>query len=266
MCQRMTKACLFTEIVLIYAASRCSLPSIPKLVLVLGDLHIPHRTEDIPEAFKKILVCRTACKDTRLHESGDRADPSCCCCPSQQSKVSQVLCTGNLCMKSTEDYIRSLAYNAHIVRGDLDAGLDLSDSKTIKIGELSIGLIHGHQLVPWNDPAILANHARGMGVDVLIHGHTHAAEMLRSEGSGAAAAKASAASESGSSGASVTAGASTLLLNPGSITGAFSPFTSQVFPSFCLLAIQGPSVTIYQYEILSGQEVTVTKSEWKKQK
>jgi vacuolar protein sorting-associated protein 29 len=239
------------------------------LVLVLGDLHIPHRTEDIPEAFKKILVrahrmqCRRACS-SRF----ERGLTPCALvlCLSQQSKVSQVLCTGNLCMKSTEDYIRSLAYNAHIVRGDLDAGLDLPDSKTIKIGELSIGLIHGHQLVPWNDAAILANHARSIGVDVLIHGHTHAAEVLRSEGSGAAAAKASAAAESGSSGASVSAGASTLLLNPGSITGAFSPFTSQVFPSFCLLAIQGPSVTIYQYEILAGQEVTVTKSEWRKQK
>lgn len=186
--------------------------------------------------------------------------------PAQQSKVSQVLCTGNLCMKSTEDYVRSLGYNAHIVRGDLDAGLDLPDSKTIKIGELAIGIIHGHQLVPWNDAAILANYARSIGVDVLIHGHTHAPEILRSEGSGSAPAK-SASGADGASGTSVSAGASTLLLNPGSITGAFSPFTSQVFPSFCLLAIAGPSVTIYQYELLAaGQEVTVTKSEWKKQK
>jgi vacuolar protein sorting-associated protein 29 len=174
-----------------------------------------------------------------------------------------VLCTGNLCMKSTEDFVRSLAYNAHIVRGDLDAGLDLPDSKVFKIGELTFGLIHGHQLVPWGDTAMLANHARSSGVDVLIHGHTHAAEILRSEGNGAPAAKLSA---DATSGAAISASASTLLLNPGSITGAYSPFTTQVLPSFCLLAIQGPAVTVYQYEILSGQEVTVTKTEWKKQK
>jgi hypothetical protein len=27
-----------------------------QLVLVIGDLHIPHRSEDIPEAFKTLLV------------------------------------------------------------------------------------------------------------------------------------------------------------------------------------------------------------------
>lgn len=40
----------------------------------------------------------------------------------QHSRVSQVLCTGNLVTRSTEEYVRSLAYNAHIVKGDMDAG------------------------------------------------------------------------------------------------------------------------------------------------
>lgn len=215
-----------------------------QLILVLGDFHIPHRSENIPDAFKSLL----------------------------QQKVSQVLCTGNLCMKSTEDFVRSLGYNAHIVKGDLDAGLELPESKVIKVGELVIGLIHGHQIVPWGDSAMLANHARSMGVDILVHGHTHALEVLRSEGSSTSSKSASVAAASPTAASPSAAGAatsfgSTLLLNPGSITGAYSPFTTSVSPSFCLLAIQGPNVTVYQYELLAaGAEVTVTKTEWSKTK
>ena len=177
-------------------------------------------------------------------------------------------------MKQTEDYIRGLAYNAHIVKGDLDAGLDFPDQKILKIGELTIGLIHGHQIVPWGDSAILANHARAIGVDILVHGHSHAAEILKAEGNGAAPSKSAASnaaiidssSSSSSSSSAAASSPSTLLLNPGSLTGAYSPFTTQIIPSFFVLAISGPSVLIYQYEILQGQEVTVTKTEWKKTK
>lgn len=166
-------------------------------------------------------------------------------------------------MKSTEDYIRSLGSSSNFVKGDLDVGLDLPDSTVLKIGEISIGLIHGHQIVPWGDPAMLANHARSMGVDILVHGHTHALEVLRVDGSPAPVKSASASSSDVAGGSF----GSTLLLNPGSITGAYSPFTTQVCPSFCLLAISGTSVIVYQYEILApGQEVTVTKTEWKKEK
>lgn len=34
--------------------------------------------------------------------------------------MQHVLCTGNVCSKSTEDYLRTLANNVHIVKGDLD--------------------------------------------------------------------------------------------------------------------------------------------------
>jgi vacuolar protein sorting-associated protein 29 len=187
-------------------------------------------------------------------------------------------------MKSTEDYVRSLGYNAHIVRGDLDTSAGattepLPDSKVVRIGELQVGLIHGHQIVPWGDTEMLANHARAMGVDVLVHGHSHQAAVARVEGSAtskeaptataaAAAASSTAASAPAAAAAAASAsGPSTLLLNPGSLTGAFSPFTTAVSPSFLLLAVQGPTVIIYTYELNAATgEVGVTKSEWKKQK
>ena len=49
----------------------------------------------------------------------------------------------------------------------------------------------------------------------------------------------------------------------GSITGAFSTMTPKVNPSFVLLAIQGPKVVCYVYELING-EVDVSKTEFTK--
>ncbi|XP_023058954.1 vacuolar protein sorting-associated protein 29 isoform X4 [Piliocolobus tephrosceles] len=64
-----------------------------KLVLVLGDLHIPHRCNSLPAKFKKLLV---------------------------PGKIQHILCTGNLCTKESYDYLKTLAGDVHIVRGDFD--------------------------------------------------------------------------------------------------------------------------------------------------
>ena len=60
------------------------------LVLVIGDLHIPHRIHDLPAKFKKLLV---------------------------PGKIQQILCTGNVCDKETLDYLRAVAPDVHVVRG-----------------------------------------------------------------------------------------------------------------------------------------------------
>jgi predicted phosphodiesterase len=63
------------------------------LVLVIGDLHILHRTHDLPAKFKKLLV---------------------------PGKIQQILCTGNVCDKETYEYLRTVAADVHVVRGDYD--------------------------------------------------------------------------------------------------------------------------------------------------
>lgn len=60
-------------------------------MLVLGDLHIPHRCSGLPVKFKKLLV---------------------------PGKIQHILCTGNLCTKESYDYLRTLAGDIHVVRGD----------------------------------------------------------------------------------------------------------------------------------------------------
>jgi vacuolar protein sorting-associated protein 29 len=69
----------------------------------------------------------------------------------QPNHFQHVLCTGNLGSRQAHDWVKSLSQNHHIVRGDFDDEGDLPESKVIEINGNKIGLIHGHQLVPWND-------------------------------------------------------------------------------------------------------------------
>lgn len=148
-----------------------------------------------------------------------------------------VLCTGNLVTKEQYDELKTLAPNVHIVRGDFDEDQSFPESKVIQIGQFKIGLIHGHQIVPWGDAHSLAMIQRQLDVDILITGHTHRNEVNEYEGK--------------------------WFINPGSITGSYSTLTSEVTPSFILLAIQGNKVVTYVYE-LHGDQVDVSKSEFSK--
>jgi vacuolar protein sorting-associated protein 29 len=128
-----------------------------ELVLILGDYHIPTRASKVPAAFKRMLV---------------------------PNKMQHVICTGNL---SVDDYeeLRPLAPNLHVVAGEYDdgsTGLIFPDSRVIQVGSFRIGVIHGHQILPWNSPEAVARMRRKMNVDVLVTGHTHKNEVSVQEG------------------------------------------------------------------------------------
>ena len=95
-------------------------------VLVIGDLHIPHRVADLPKKFKALL---------------------------QPGKFQHILCTGNVVDKLTYDYLRTLAPDVHVVRGDFDDATflpnvadSLPETKVVKFGQFNFGLCHGHQV------------------------------------------------------------------------------------------------------------------------
>ena len=46
------------------------------------------------------------------------------------------------------------------------------------MGALKIGLIHGHQIVPWGDKESLASTLRRMNADILVSGHTHEVRLI----------------------------------------------------------------------------------------
>ena len=72
------------------------------MVLVLGDLHIPHRASALPAKFKKLLV---------------------------PGRIQHILCTGNLCTKETLDYLKTLASDVHVVRGDFEENTAYPEQK-----------------------------------------------------------------------------------------------------------------------------------------
>ncbi|KAK0417061.1 hypothetical protein QR680_012812 [Steinernema hermaphroditum] len=180
------------------------------LVLVIGDFHIPSRCPNLPAKFRKLLV---------------------------PNKMQHVLCTGNL-SRDTFDFLKSLASDVHIVKGDFDdCAAIYPESKIITVGAFKIGLIHGHQIVPWNDDKVVEMTARQMGVDVLITGHTHQCKVFEKEG--------------------------IFYVNPGSATGAFSTVTENVEPSFALMDVQSEAIVTYLYR-LTDDDVKVERVSFKK--
>lgn len=144
------------------------------LVLIIGDLHIPHRAHDLPAKFRKLLV---------------------------PGKIQQILCTGNVCDRETYEYLRTVASDVCVVRGDYDevhpfscsVCFDLAKARTTRMltrgprlqntsfppsatvvhTPIRIGIVHGHQCIPTGDLDALSAIARQMDVDVLVSGHTH---------------------------------------------------------------------------------------------
>jgi vacuolar protein sorting-associated protein 29 len=68
-----------------------------------------------------------------------------------EQKMNYFFCTGNLCSKDSFDYLKTLANDVHVVRGDFDESNTWPEQKVVNVGQFKIGLCHGHQLVPWGD-------------------------------------------------------------------------------------------------------------------
>ncbi|KAI9886881.1 MAG: Vacuolar protein sorting-associated protein 29 [Watsoniomyces obsoletus] len=172
-----------------------------RLVLVLGDLFVPDRAPDIPAKFRKLLT---------------------------PGKIGQILCLGNLTDKETYDFLRGIAPDLQVVKGDFDIEApNLPLSKIVTHGKLRIGFTHGHTIIPRADPDSLLIAARQMDVDVFLWGGTHKFEAYELEGK--------------------------FFVNPGSATGAMSTGwgwdTENPTPSFCLMDVQGDVLVLYVYQL-----------------
>ena len=88
------------------------------LVLVLGDMHIPHRSAGIPKGLKKMLVrsLQIVKKKIFFSTSGTHTHRF------QQvpNKMQHILCTGNLCSQEQLDDLKLIAPKVHVVKGDFD--------------------------------------------------------------------------------------------------------------------------------------------------
>ncbi|KAJ2399101.1 Vacuolar protein sorting-associated protein 29 [Coemansia sp. RSA 2559] len=157
-------------------------------------------------------------------------------------KIDRILCTGNVTDIATLEYLRSISPDVSVSRGEFDERGGTSHHqhavsvRTVVQG-LRIGLVNGHYLVPGNgDVDTLAAAARQMDVDVLVTGSTHRFEAYEEQGR--------------------------FFINPGSITGAFSPLEPNAVPSFVLMEVKdGPAVVAYVYQLVAD-EVVVDRIEY----
>jgi len=183
-----------------------------RLVLVIGDLFIPDRAPDIPAKFKKLLT---------------------------PGKIGQILCLGNLTDRDTYEFLRQIAPDLQLVKGDFDVDSpNLPLSKVVTHGSLRIGCTHGHTIIPPGDADSLLIAARQMDVDILLWGGTHKFEAYELEGR--------------------------FFVNPGSATGAFSTAWGiegeEPTPSFCLMDVQGDVLVLYVYQLRTDAQGAETVS------
>jgi vacuolar protein sorting-associated protein 29 len=130
-----------------------------------------------------------------------------------------------------------------------------------QLSVLRIGVIHGHQIVPWGDHHAISAVRRKLDADILIFGHTHryvCFVILFTEVTTCPYLLTISTNR-----CEITQHDGHFHINPGSITGSFSPMQDVVIPSFILLAVQGSNVVCYVYELING-ELEVSKTEFSK--
>ncbi|KAK0723172.1 Metallo-dependent phosphatase-like protein [Lasiosphaeria miniovina] len=142
-------------------------------------------------------------------------------------KIGQTLCLGNLTDKATYEYLRTMAPDLKMVKGRMDVeATSLPLTQVVTHGSVRIGFLEGFTLVS-NEPDLLLAEANRLDVDVLCWGGTHRFECFEYMDK--------------------------FFVNPGSATGAFTanwvPEDDEVVPSFCLMDVQGISLTLYVYQL-----------------
>ena len=99
---------------------------------MIGDIHIPQRASAIADSFKELLL---------------------------PNKMQYVISPGNIGSKEVQEWLESLASaksQMHAVKGEFDDFANFPETKVVTIGNVKIGIIHGHQITPWGDLEALA--------------------------------------------------------------------------------------------------------------
>lgn len=145
-------------------------------------------------------------------------------------KIGQTLCLGNLTDRHTYEYLRSIAPDLKIVKGRFDVeATSLPLSQVVTHGSLRVGFVEGFTLVS-TEPDLLLAEAHKLDVDVLCYGGTHRFDAFEYMDK--------------------------FFVNPGSATGAMTTGwlakdkpDEEMVPSFCLMDVQGISLTLYVYQL-----------------
>ena len=187
-------------------------------ILAIGDSHIPRRAKIIPVQIYDVL------EKNVLNE-----------------KFDYTFFTGDLVKapnfmsylkKITKSEVIIVIGNMDYYGGNQNAPIFQQIEVSIKTKEsLTVGLRHGHQINPRGDHAQLGALAINNNYNIFISGHTHKEEVVLTNNG-------------------------VLLLNPGSVTGAWS-FVASRNPSIIVLILDEKTgeidVFLHQYEIRSSK-------------
>ena len=112
------------------------------------------------------------------------------------NKMQHVICTGNI-GREQYDELCGLAPNVHVVEGDFDGveendvdmqqqpqnpnqfyqqqqqQLKFPEHAVVQVGQFRIGIVHGHQILPYKSQDAIARMRRKLNVDILVSGHSH---------------------------------------------------------------------------------------------
>jgi len=187
-------------------------------ILAIGDSHIPQRAKNIPDQIRlKLDQIAKIEKFDYLFFTGDVI------------RAPQFM---NFLRNITKEKLFLVMGNMDYYGGNHDVPVYQQLTLILKNNsKLVIGLTHGHQISPRGDHSQLETLAIQNFFNILISGHTHKEEITLTK-------------------------KNILLLNPGSVTGAWS-FVASQNPSFIVLQLNEITATIivalYQYDIRASK-------------
>ncbi len=137
-----------------------------------------------------------------------------------------ILCTGDLTNKKTLERLKKIS-EVKVVQGNMDKG-PYPEKIEKNINGNKVIMIHGSQVVPRGNKDRLTYIAKENNADIIISGHTHQINTEKRNG--------------------------TLLLNPGSATGAWSGGGANPEPSLLTLEIQDGNAKVKEIYIDREEE------------
>jgi putative phosphoesterase len=138
-----------------------------------------------------------------------------------RKRFDKIIHAGDLTDRSVLNYLEGFG-EVIAVKGNMDF-IKLPNHVVFDVENVKIGVVHGHGIYPRGDRVKLLSVAKKLGVDVLISGHTHSPDVYLKD--------------------------DVLLLNPGSVTGAWGGGGGSGVPTFMVLDVSENRVVVDLYEL-----------------
>jgi vacuolar protein sorting-associated protein 29 len=187
-------------------------------ILAIGDSHIPQRAKNIPDQIH-----------LKLNKIVETEKFDYLCFTGDVIRAPEFM---KFLRNITKEKLFLVMGNMDYYGGNNDAPVYQKINISLKNNNnLVIGLTHGHQISPRGDLSQLETIAIQYNYNILISGHTHKEEITLTKNN-------------------------ILLLNPGSVTGAWS-FVASRNPSFIVLQINETAstilITLHQYDVKASK-------------